>query len=411
MTATTGGKRRTGQYTILILMIAVIAGAIFLALRKPVLLVDAAPVTRGAMAVTIDDEGETRVHDVFTVAAPLSGRLLRITLEPGDKVLRGKTIIARIVPATPSFLDQRSEAVGQAQEQTALANVASSRARVNEARAERALADRDLRRLQALNEQGFTTQAALDAARMRHDRAEAALSEAHSAVDAAQHQLTAARAALVPPSEDGAAGAGGVAVMAPVSGDVLRVVQKSETFVPSGAALVEIGDPEKLEVVTDYLSSDAVNIAIGADVDIDRWGGSRPLRGKVRRIDPSGFMKVSALGVEEQRVNVTIDIVEPYAVWKRLGHGFRVITRIRAWSSADALRVPVSALFRQQGNGAEGSWAVYAIRKGRAVLTTVALGQINDEVAEVRTGLKAGDRVILHPGDTISDGRRVRERT
>jgi len=181
--------------------------------------------------------------------------------------------------------------------------------------------------------------------------------------------------------------------------------KKSETFVPSGAALVEIGDPEKLEVVTDYLSSDAVNIAIGADVDIDRWGGSRPLRGKVRRIDPSGFMKVSALGVEEQRVNVTIDIVEPYAVWKRLGHGFRVITKIRAWSSADALRVPVSALFRQQGN-----WAVYAILKGRAVLTPVMLGQINDEVAEVRTGLKSGDRVILHPGDTITDGRRVRER-
>jgi HlyD family secretion protein len=401
MTPTTSHQRRAGQWTILLVMLAVIAGAVFLALHQPALLVDAAPVTRGPMAVTIDDEGETRVHDVFTVAAPLSGRLL---LEPGDAVLRGQTIVARIVPATPSFLDNRTEAVGQAQERASLANVATSRARVAEARAERALADRDLRRMQALNQQGFTTQAALDAARMRHDRAEAAVVEANSAVDAAQHQLMAARAALAPPSEDGQASSG-IAVMAPVSGNVLRVVQKSETFLPSGTALVEIGDPRKLEIVTDYLSSDAVNIAIGADVDIDRWGGSRPLRGKVRRIDPAGFMKISALGVEEQRVNVTIDIVEPYAVWQRLGHGFRVITKVRAWSSANALRVPVSALFRQQGH-----WAVYAIRKGRAVLTAVALGQINDEVAEVRNGLVVGDRVILHPGDTISDKRRVRER-
>jgi HlyD family secretion protein len=169
--------------------------------------------------------------------------------------------------------------------------------------------------------------------------------------------------------------------------------------------LLEIGDPEAMEVVTDLLSTDAVGIAPGAAVEIDNWGGPRPLRGKVRNIEPSGFTKVSSLGVEEQRVNVHIDLVDPRATWERLGHGYRVVVRIARWSSPKVLRVPVSALFRQQNR-----WAVFTVSDGRARLTPVAIDHLNDELAEVLKGLKAGDRVILHPGDKIVDGRRIVER-
>jgi len=400
-----GASRRAGPVIITIVMMIIVGTAIFLAIRKPAVSVDLGIVTRGPMAVTIDDEGEAIVHDVFVVSAPLNGRLLRIDLEPGDPVKRNSTVVARILPAEPAFLDVRSRASAEAQERMYASQLASSRARVNQALAERALADRDLQRVQDLNKRGFSTQAALDAARMRHDRAEAALAEARSAVAAAGHQLNAARAALISPSAVADGGGAGVVVTAPVSGTVLRIRQKSEALVTSGMPLIEIGDPEQMEIVTDLLSTEAVKVAVGAAVEIDKWGGSQPLHGKVRRVDPSGFTKVSSLGVEEQRVNVYIDITDPHSVWQKMGHGYRVIVRIASWSNADVLRVPVSALFRQQ-NG----WATFVVQKGRAHLVPIEIDHLNDEVAEVRKGLSQGDRVILHPGDTIKEGRKVVER-
>ncbi len=398
-------RRRIGPWIIGLATLLAVAGAVFLALREPPVPVDLASATEGPMMVTIYDEGEARVRDVFIVSAPLTGRLLRVDLEPGDPVARNKTVVARMVPAEPGFLDARSRAQAQAQEQALAAQVTSSLARIEQAQAEQKLADLDLGRMQSLKARGFASQATLDAARMRHDRAEAALLEARSAAASARYQLSAARAALMGPSLADGGNTRGVAVTSPVSGTLLRVRQESEAMVASGTPLLEIGDPQAMEVVTDLLSTDAVGIAPGAAVEIDNWGGPRPLRGKVRNIEPSGFTKVSSLGVEEQRVNVHIDLVDPRATWERLGHGYRVVVRIERWGSPKVLRVPVSALFRQQNR-----WAVFTVSDGRARLTPVTIDHLNDEQAEVLKGLSAGDRVILHPGDKIVDGRRIMER-
>jgi HlyD family secretion protein len=398
--------KRSGQITLAALVIAVIGAAIFFAWRKPAVPVDLATVDRGAMAVTIDDEGETVVHDVFVVSAPIAGRLMRIDLEPGDDVERRKTILAYILPAEPGLLDTRTRAEALAREKMFSAQLSASKARVEQTLAERTLADRDLLRAQELGARGFATLASVDGARMRHDRAEAALVEARNVLAAARQQLTAARAALIAPEGDDGSASKGVAVTAPVNGTVLRVRQKSEAPVASGTPLVDIGDPTTMEVVADILSSEAVKVADNARVDIVKWGGAKPLRGKVRRIEPTGFTKVSALGVEEQRVNIFITITDPYPLWRRLGHGYRVQVQIETWSKQDAIRVPVSAL-SHRANG----WTAYVAEKGRAHLKPVQIGHINDEFGEVVGGLKVGEQVILHPGDSISENRLISARS
>jgi HlyD family secretion protein len=398
-------KRRIGPWLIGAFCALVIATTLFIAIRKPPVQVDLAGATRGPMTVTIDDEGETRVRDMFVVSAPLAGRLLRVDLEAGDPVTREQTVVARLLPVDPAFLDTRSQTEAGAHARALAAQLASSQARVTQARAEQALADRELLRFTDLYRKGFAAQSAMDAARMRHDRAEAALLEAQSAVGAARFQLRAAQAALISPADAGRGGGRGIAVRAPVSGTVLRVAQESEAVVSAGTPLVEIGDPSGLEIVTDLLSADAVQIRPGAEVDIDNWGGNRPLKGKVRLVEPSGFTKVSALGVEEQRVNVRIDIAEPRANWARLGHGYRVIVRIHLWSAPNVLRVPISALFRE-GN----RWATFVARNGRARLILVDVGHMNSEQAEIRAGLAPGDEVVLHPGDKIADEVRIEQR-
>lgn len=397
--------KRSGQILLAAIVIAVIGAAIFLALRKPTVSVDLATVDRGAMAVTIDDEGETVVHDLFVVSAPISGRLMRIDLEPGDAVERRKTILARILPTEPGLLDTRTRTEALAREKMYDAQLKASQARVEQALAERTLADRDLERAQELGARGFATRASVDGARMRHDRAEAALIEARNAVTAARQQMNAARAALIAPKGDDGLGANGVDVTAPVNGTILRIRQKSEAPVASGTPLIDIGDPATMEIVTDILSSNAVKIADDARVDIVKWGGAKPLRGKVRRIEPAGFTKVSALGVEEQRVNVFVSITDPYPLWRRLGHGYRVQVQIVTWSKPDAIRVPVSALSHRT-NG----WVVYVAEKGRAHLKAVEIGHLNDEYGEVLGGLKAGDQVILHPGDSIDENSPISAR-
>ena len=399
-----GTTRRTGQWIIAAMVALVLAAAIFVALHQPATPVDLAAVTRGPMAVTIDDEGETVVHDIFTVAAPLGGYLRRIELEPGDPVTRHQTALAHIVPGDPGFLDARSQAEAMAQEKISGADLAAARARIAQARAERALADRDLARLEALSRRGFSTRATLDAARARHDKAEAALIEAGSSATSAAYRLKSARAALISPTAD-ASGRTGVAITAPVSGKVLRVRQKSEGPVSAGTPLVDIGDPAAMEIMVDLLSTDAVKIAEQAPVLIDKWGGTNPLHGKVRRIEPAGFTKFSALGVEEQRVNVFIVLTDPPALWRRLGHGYRVLVRIETWSRPNILRVPVAAIFRI-GN----DWNVFVVRHGRARRVPVGIGHLNDLFAEIQSGLQSGDQIILHPGDTITDGRRVTAR-
>lgn len=395
---------RPGPLAISALIAAVVIAALYLAIRKPPYAVDLATVTQGPMTVTIDDEGETRVHDLFVVAAPINGRLTRIEIEPGDPVIAGQTIVAQMMPTTPDFLDNRNETRVRAQVQALEAAIASSAMRIEQARAERNLAAQQQARVEALFERGFATRSALDSANAAVSRTNAAVSEAVRATEAARFDRDAARANLVTPGTSPQSGKS-LAVRSPASGTVMRVTRESEAPVAAGTSLVELGNPRDLEIVTDLLSADAVRLPAGARVLIDNWGGTQPLNGRVRRIEPFGFTKISALGVEEQRVNVIIDITDPPEAWARLGHGYRVIIRAVEWESANALQLPVSALFRDKGK-----WAVFAVENGRAKLMPIAIGRINDERAELLRGLRKGATVILHPSEKITDDARVQRR-
>ena len=398
-------KILTGPRVIGGLVLLALAVAVVFALRTPPINVDLGEVSRGPLTVTVDDLGETRVTDLYVVSAPVTGELLRVPLKPGDEVVARTTLLGRIQPADPAPIDARATAQAEANVRALTAQLAAAESRVHEVQAELALAQREYVRIAALEPRGFVSRATVDRARTERDRTRAAAAEARQAAEAARHSLAAARAALIVPGSP-ASGRGLRDVTSPVSGYVMRVPQESERIVVAGTPLVEIGDPNRLEMVTDLLSADAVRVEPGASVTIEDWGGERPLQGRVRRVEPFGFLKISALGVEEQRVNVIVDFVAPRRAWARLGHGYRATVRIAVWTAPDVVRVPVSALFRR---GAD--WAVFAVdAEGRARLTTVATGPMNDEAAVVRRGLRPGDRVILHPSDRIGDGMKVRAR-
>jgi len=369
--------------------------------------VDLVAVDRGPLVVTVSDEGETRVRDMYVVSAPVPGRMRRIELEAGDEVVADSTIVARIEPSDPSFLDVRSAAEARAGVDAAAAARTHAGAQVQRAQAELEFARAEFERMRALARSHTVSENELDSAQRRARTAEAALAEAQAARKMRESEYQVARARLLSPSASRAsvADCDCVSVFSPVSGRVLRVVTESEGVVQSGTPLIEVGDPDQLEVVVDLLSADAVRVQAGQHVIIEAWGGEQPLEGTVRRIEPFGFTKVSALGIEEQRVNVVVDITTPRERWARLGHGYRVEPRIVLWESTDVLRVPLSALFR---HGQQ--WAVFVEHAGRAQLRPVEIGQGNGLVAEVLQGLESGERVVLHPGDRVSQGARLAER-
>ena len=377
--------------------------------------VSVAQVTRGDMLVTVEDEGETRVKEAYVISAPLAGRVARFEGKVGDSVTAGQTVVATIQPSDPAFHDVRTRSELEAAVKAAEAALDLAKAQVASAEAARDFAEAERKRAEELASRGTVSESARDRARMEARTKGAALAEARAAVRVRAFQLENARAALLAPSagEPGAAspakGAPGARccfeVKAPVSGTILRVYRESEAVVQAGAPLVEIGDPADLEIVTDLLSTDAVLVSPGDPVLIDGWGGEKSLNGKVRRIEPFGFTKTSALGIEEQRVNVIIDFTDPPASWRRLGHGYRVIARIVRWKGENVLRVPLTALFR---SGAD--WVLFKLSGGRAVRTSVKVGHINTEWAEIKGGLAAGDAVLLHPSASITDGTRVTAR-
>jgi HlyD family secretion protein len=369
--------------------------------------VDLAAVERGPLTVAVSDEGETRVRDVYVVSAPVPGRMQRIEVEAGDAVVADSTVVARIEPSDPAFLDVRSAAEARAGVDAAAAARTHAEAQVSRAEAELEFARAELERMRALARSHTVSANELDSAERRAKTAVAALAEAQAQRRVRESEYQVARARLLSPatSRQGKGACDCVEVRSPVSGTVLRVVTESEGVVQAGAPLLEVGSPEQLEVVVDLLSADAVRVEPGQRVIIEAWGGEQPLAGRVRRVEPFGFTKVSALGIEEQRVNVVIDITEPRERWLRLGHGYRVEPRIVLWEADDVLRVPLSALFRQGDR-----WAVFVEQGGRAVLREVELGQGNGLEAEVRGGLEAGERVVLHPGDRVSPGVRLVER-
>lgn len=347
--------------------------------------VDVAVVDRGDLRVDLIDEGRTRMHDVYTVSAPVSGQLLRVDVEPGDEVKQGQ-VIARMTQAPAGFLDPRSDIAARA-------GVSAAEATLRAAGTELSLAQREHERIQALAAQNLIAQAALDSSRAR-------LEAAVAARDTATAEVARARSALQPASQKGGAR---FDIRAPVDGHVLSVPQKSESIVQAGSPLLLIGDPTHIEVVAEFLSQDAVRMQPGAVARIENWGGP-PLAATVERIEPVARMKVSALGVEEQRTNVILQFDDPSAA-SRLGHDYRVDARVTIDAVEDALRAPLGALFRQ-GDG----WAVYKLVDGRATLVPVETGIADTSFREIRDGLEVGDTVILFPGDTVTDGLRVKPR-
>lgn len=390
------------------------AGIGWFAWPRPIA-VDLARASLGPMEVTVDDEARTRVRHIYTVSAPIAGKVLRISHPAahqetsqhiGDRVAAGETVVAVMQPTLPSFLDIRSREEIQAAVAAADAAVKLAEAEVRRIEAALDFSRDELRRARELARTEAISGRALDKARFDVETNEAALASARAQLDVRRSEQAIAAARLIEPAGAlGPANAGCcIEVKAPATGRVLRVVQESEAVVPAGAPLLDIGDPLDLEVAADLLSTDAVQIKAGASVRLDGWGGA-PLRGRVTRVDAAGFVKVSALGIEEQRVRTVIDFVDPPEAWSALGHDFRVVVHVTTWSADNALTVPVSALFRKRED-----WAVFTVSDGRARTTPVKIGHRNSRLAEVTSGLSAGDTVVLHPSDRIRDGVAVADR-
>jgi HlyD family secretion protein len=385
-----------------VLAAVLVVGAVAaLALWPESIEVDLATVERRSMEVTIDEEGETRVRDRFIVSSSVGGRLERIELEPGDPVSKG-AVVARLVPADAPLLDPRTRAELAAGVEAARASLVQAQAERERAAATLANARDLLRRRENLIEAGAISREDLESARTSVQTADSAVRAATAVVDQAGHQLELARARLL---AGGTGGGRAVDLRAPVSGVVLKRHHESEAVVPPGEPLVEIGDPARIEVVSDLLSTDAVRVSPGQPVHIVQWGGGHALDATVRRVEPSGFMKVSALGVEEQRVNVIIDFADPATAGRALGDGYRVEVQIVTWQGQDVVTAPVGSLFRA-GDG----WATFVVVDNQARRRTVELGHRNDEFGEIVTGLQPGDTVVLHPPDTLTDGARVTAR-
>jgi HlyD family secretion protein len=410
---------------LLLLFLAALAGAIAYGLWPQPVEADLAKVVRGSIRETVDQDGKTRIRERYVVSAPLAGRLSRIELDSGDQVDAGDTILASIEPRDPDLLDARARKEAEAAVKAAEARLERTTPLLDEAIANLDFAQADLKR--AHQARAASSQAVslseIEAKEMMVRTREALVRSARYAKDIAVFELDQARAALMrftTQNAESAAGGNGDAVPAPypkpdevwrfnipspINGRVLRVLQESSGVVTAGTPLLEIGDPRDLEVEIDVLSRDAVKIKPGAPVFLEEWGGDQPLNGEVRLVEPSGFTKISTLGVEEQRVNVIVDLVDPPNQRGALGDGFRVEARIVVAEAADVLKVPTSALFRVGDD-----WAVFRIEEGVARERILNIGLQNGLEAEVKEGLAEDDLVVTHPADNIVDGKPVRPR-
>lgn len=389
-------------------LVALVAAGLVYAFWPQPVPVDLASVGRGHLAVTVDEEGMTRVKEAYIVSSPIAGDARRIKLEIGDAVVANKTEVAQIEPASPTMLDARSRAQAEAAVRAAEAARSLAAANLRSAEAELTFARAELARARRLYQTKVGSKRALDDAERAFKTKQAAVETATASLRVRTFELERAKLELLQPGQEkrenlGACGC--VIVRSPVSGDVLRIFHKSAGVVRAGEQLIEIGDPRKIEIVVDLLSSDAVRVRAGQRVIIESWGGDKPLAGKVLRVEPIGKTKVSALGIEEQRVDVVIDFTGPPALWQRLGHGFRVETRIVLWEAPSVLKVPLSALFR-----AGERWAVFVAADGRARRRIVRIGRRTPLEAEVVEGLKPGEQVVVHPSDRVTEGVRLVQR-
>jgi HlyD family secretion protein len=368
--------------------------------------VDVRPVKRGPLSVTVTEEGKTRVIDRYVVSAPVAGYARRLEFDVGDLVRSGQPLV-HLDPMRSGTLDPRSQAEAEAAVNTAQAALNAAIEAVEAARAEAELARNEYERVRRVAQQGLISQGALDAARAQWRSTQARERSSDFNVEVARGELEAARAAVefsaAEPDADGKHVS--VTVKAPVDGRILKIIHESEGAVIQGQPLLEIGDPKALEVEVQLLSADAVRVHEGTKVRFLRWGGDGMLGGVVRRVEPTGFTKVSALGVEEQRVLVICDITSPYEAWQALGDGYRVEAEFVLWEGENVLQAPASALFRN-----EGGWAVFGIEDGRARIRTVEAGARSGLAVEVTSGLDEGSLVIIYPSERVSDGTRVAAR-
>jgi HlyD family secretion protein len=371
----------------------VVVALLVLAMMPDPVPVDTVTVTRGELVVTVDEKGQTRVRERYAIAAPMTGDLGRIELREGDVVTEGQ-VVATLVPPP---LDARQREEVRTAVDAARASLQEAEAQAGRASADAELAGRELERVRSLSLSGIASKEILDQAQTAARAAARELEAARFRVRAARSRLESAKAGLL--AIGGGAG-GKIDLRSPVDGQVLGISQRSARVVRAGEEVLTVGDPSGIELMIEVLSSDAVRIEPGDRILIEDWGGDEPLEGVVRLVEPSGFTKISALGIEEQRVRVIGDFVEGAP---SLGDAYRIEARIVVWTGESVLRVPVSSLFRS-----DGGWAVFAVESGRAVKKMVTIGHRSPLEAEVLSGLEEGSAVVLHPSNRIDDGVRVR---
>jgi HlyD family secretion protein len=410
--------RNIGSKLFVALVLAAIVGGLGYAFWPEPVEVDLAAVDRGLVRVTVDEDGKTRIREKYVVSAPLFGRLLRINMDAGDPVVAGKTLLATIEPPDPILLDARTIAQAEARVKAAEAALKKMEPQLEAVREGQAYAESELGRLRRAAV--AVSQSDLENAELLYRQRSEELRSMRIQEEIAQFELEQAEAALLrtrPRDSDGTTSENGESsatndnngwtftIYSPITGRVLRVLQESASVVSAGTPLLELGDPTDLEAEIDVLSRDAVKIEPGALVLFEHWGGDGPLHGRVRLVEPSGFTKISTLGVEEQRVNVIVDLVDPPSARTELGDGFRVEARVVIDEAEDVLRVPTSALFRVGQKS-----AVYRVVDGVVNQQIVEIGRQNGLEAEVLGGLAEGDQVVIHPSDQIDEGVRVRKR-
>lgn len=385
-------------------VVVIVAAGFWQALRPKPVAVDIAEVAVRPMAVTITEDGATRVKEIFRISSPVTGRVDRTLLEVGDPVTSGETVVARIHPVEPPFMDERTLAEALARVEAGEAAITLAEAELARAEAALGLSASDYARAQQLAQSNTIPQTRLETARIDVELNKALVDSAKAQILLRKSELSSAQARLIQPGGDSQRDHVGeccVALYTPIDGVVLSLSVESENVVAAGAPLAEIGDPRDLEVVVDLLSSDAVQIKPGAKAVLTGWGG-QDLNAVVRRVDPAGFVKLSALGIEERRVNAILDLTE---VVPDLGHGFQLRVALIVWQSDAVLSLPVTALFRD-GN----EWATFVIAEGRADLRHVKIGQMNGSLAEVLSGIEEGTQVVDFPGDKIQPGTEVFDR-
>ncbi len=382
-------------------VVVLVAGLLVYGFWPEATSVTVATATRDSMRVTVEEEGQTRLRERYVVSAPTTGYLKRVPGEAGDSVARDEVLV-QLATLPSTIQDASGYQATEAQVQAARAALQRAKEKLGGTKAAFKHAKEEHQRIQRLHEQGTASQQQLDQARVEFKQARAEHQAAKQSVAQAQGELEAVRSRLARETPDPESLPNRVSIRAPADGRILRVHQESAGVVQAGTPLLTVGHPDSLEVTVDVLSSDAVRISEGTPVEIVRWGGDRTLHGTVRVVEPMGRTKVSALGVEEQRVDVRATLSVPDAIRDRLGTGYRVVARFVTWAEDDVLQVPQSALFRH-----DDGWGVFAVRDGRAQLQPVQVGHRNGLRAQITEGLSEGARVVTHPGDALADGSRI----